>query len=98
MKSFDAGQDYSQGFKMNLQRLAALKRGAQILAPACSTELHQGNLTGALKNLKALHHLSGVLRNEPLLISQLVRYAIFSMAISMTWESLQESGWTDSQL
>jgi hypothetical protein len=96
--AFDSGLEYSKGFTIPFQHLAKLKRGAQVLAASTLVELHHGKLPEASKDLKGLYSMSRVLRNEPVLISQLVRVAISSVAISTTWESLQAPGWTDSQL
>jgi hypothetical protein len=97
-KSFDSNPDYSLGYGIKLVHLATLKRGAQVLATGTLVELHHGKFPEALIDLRALYSCSRALRNEPLVISQLVRVAISDMAIVRTWECLQASGWEESQL
>ncbi len=90
--------DYDQGFEILLPHLAQLKGVAQILAAAALVDLREGRLSGAHDNLLALLAVADIMRDERLVIDQLVRQAIVAFAIGATWDLLQTPGWTDAQL
>ena len=78
--------------------LAESKRSAQRLASAALCALHQGDTAAAVKNLRAMLALVKAMRNERLIISELVRIAITSIAQTVTWEILQSPNLTEEQL
>ncbi|MCB1127969.1 MAG: hypothetical protein KDM81_15855, partial [Verrucomicrobiae bacterium] len=90
--------NYSEGWTLLLPHLAAFKGACQALCQAAVYDLHQGDLAPALDNLHAVARLTDLLRNEPLMIDQLVRVAIAAIARGTIWEALQADGWTDDQL
>ncbi len=90
--------DYAQGFNVLLPHITKFKSVAQQLSWATALALHEGRLDAAASRLDALLALPEALRDEPLLISQLVRIAITGIAFNATWEALQADGWTDTQL
>src|SRR5256886_12350580 len=94
----DMNLNYKMGSGLLLPHLAKLKGVAQWLSAATMSELHAARLTEAATNLNALISLASAFRDERLIISQLVRFAIAAIAISPTWEALQADGWTDPQL
>lgn len=94
----DYGLDYSAGFNIHLPHLATEKAAAQWLRTASLSALYETNHAEAVQNLAALTAFAHAKRNEPLLISQLVRIAIYQIGVSATWEALQVDGWTDEQL
>lgn len=96
--AFDARLDYRAGFSMLLPHLSRLKSTANCVSAATMNELHQGELERALQDLEALLALGRCQENEPLIISQLVRMAIASIGMGVSWQALQVPGWTDSQL
>jgi len=95
---FSFNLDYKQGFNLLLPHLAKIKGVAQRLSAATLCDLHNGKFSEAAANLGALLRLPEVVRDEPLVISQLVRIAIAAIAIGPTWEALQSESWTDEQL
>lgn len=95
---FDFGVNYAAGFTMLLPHLTRTKSPANWLRAASLSALYETNLAASLDNLLAIAALSGVTTNEPLLISQLVRIAVFQIGVNATWEALQVDGWTDEQL
>jgi hypothetical protein len=95
---FSFNLNYKQGFNLLLPQLAKVKGVAQRLSAATLCDLHNGRLNEATANLEALIRLPEVFRDEPLVISQLVRIAVAAIAIGPTWEALQAEGWTDEQL
>ena len=90
--------DYKQGDRTLLPQLAKLKQCAQWLSAAIVNDLHNGDLEEARADLKSLLSLAGALRDEKLIISQLVGIAMAAIAYGPTWEALQADGWTDAQL
>jgi hypothetical protein len=76
----------------------AIRSTAQWLAAAGITELHQGDLEQALKNLEAEAALSRLHRDDGTLVSQMIRVAVAGLGLSVTWEALQAPGWTEPQL
>ena len=90
--------DYKKGAEMPLPQLAPLKRSAQKLEAAAVLDLHNGDTGAAATNILTL--LGLVQRNaaEGLLISHLVRIAMTSIAVLPTWELLQATNVTDTQL
>jgi len=95
---FGFNLNYHQGFSLLLPHLAPVKMIAQRLSAATLEDLHTGRLDEAAADLEALLALPETLRNEPLIVSQLVRAAIAAIAFSTTWEALQADGWTDAPL
>jgi hypothetical protein len=71
---------------------------AQWLAGAAIIEMHRGRLDEASEYLHSLAAFALVERDNPALISQMIRVAIGGLSISTTWELLQTNGWSDAQL
>jgi hypothetical protein len=86
------------GFNFNDTHLAEIKRTAQRLATASISDLHEGDTSGAVKNLRALLGLTKALDDEHLVISELVQIAMASIASTVTWEVLQSTNVTDEHL
>lgn len=78
--------------------LVESKRAAQRLETAALCALHQNDPALAAKDLRAILALVKATRNERLAISELVRIAIASIAVSVSWEVLQSPNLTDGQL
>jgi hypothetical protein len=78
--------------------LAQSKRAAQRLEAATLCDLHQGDTTSAVKNLRAMLALVKAMRDERLVISELVRIAITQITLTANWEFLQSTNLTDEQL
>ena len=90
--------DYKQGFNIYASHLPALKQAEWELVATLLLQLHEGQTNEAFENLLAAIKLPRILNQEPLLISQYVRYADLSIAFEATWAALQHKGWTDAQL
>jgi hypothetical protein len=78
--------------------LAQSKKAAQCLESAVLCGLHQGNTASAVKNLHAMLALVKAMRDERLVISELVRIAIAQITLTANWEFLQSTNLTDEQL
>ena len=97
--SLQFSYNLSGGFSaLLLPHLAQVKSAAQRLSTAVLLELHDGRPEEGLADLRALTAIPSRWRDEPTMISQLVRLAILSIASATTWEALQFTGWSDSQL
>ena len=90
--------NYSLGPKMKVPYLIKTKSLARWFGGATQLALHEGNQTVALENLLAAIRLLAMLENDHIIMSEHVRYAIGAIAKSHTWEALQASGWTDTDL
>ena len=90
--------DYAKGASMLVTHLAPLKVSAQLLDAATLSDLHQGDTGAALTNiLTELALVQNDVRDD-YLISHLVRLAITALAIAPTWEMLQATNVTETQL
>lgn len=89
--------DYTKGFLLRLPHLSKIRLAANIFADAVLVDLRAGQTNEALTNLVAGIRSERLFR-EPLLISQLVRFAGFAFVHQATWEALQHPAWTDPDL
>ena len=98
---FDFQIKYEQGVAdLNFTNfyLAQTKRAAQRLSVAALCDLHRGDMIPAVQNLRAMIALTKATREERFVISELVRMAIASIALTVNWEILQAPNLTDGQL
>ena len=98
---FDFQVKYQQGdadLDFTNLYLAPLKIAALRLETAALCDLHQGDTASAVTNLQAMLAIVNATRNERLVISELVRLAIASIALTVNWEILQSTNLTDVQL
>ena len=98
---FDFQINYEQGVAdLNFTNLylAESKRAAQWLETAALGDLHQGNTASAVTNVQAMLAIVKAMRHERIVISELVRMAIASMALNVNWEVLQSTNLADQQL
>lgn len=89
--------DYSLAFSMPLDHVTLALSGAQYLGMDAVVRLQQGDTAMALQDLEALLQLQR-LSDQPLLICQLVRASILSIAGVSTWEFLQADQATAADL
>lgn len=71
--------DYAKGPEMLLPHVSDLRATARILAVQTKLMAEKGDNEGAWKNLIIGYKLADALRSEPILISQLVRMAVFAV-------------------
>ena len=81
-----------------LPHLAVLKGSSQVLELRAVAELQDGQSDKAVADVKVMFRLVSSIRNEPFLISHLVRIAMLNRAIQPIWEGTQEHLWSDGQL
>jgi len=94
----DFNPDYSKGVDLQLPHLSKLKDLEVVAAATTMQALYQKDYSEAWLDLCVATDLVRLFDNEPLAISQLVRYYITGTAMAATWEALQENEWTDAQL
>lgn len=89
---------YEDGFSALLPHLARLKGINQFLTLRAAAELEAGQIDKAATDVRLALRVADLVREEPLLISQLVRLAQVQLALNPLWEGLVEHRWTDAQL
>ena len=95
---FSANLHYRSGFSLVIMHLTRLRSVAQALSAATLHDIHQGQMDTAFASLKGMLALVEVEKDEPIIISQLVRIALAHITFATTWQALQREGWTDGQL
>lgn len=95
---FDHHLDYAGGPFMPLPHLAEGKKLSTWFAGRCQLALHENRLNDALDALLVEIRLPRMFERDRILISELVRIAMGSIAGADTWQALQADGWSDSQL
>jgi hypothetical protein len=90
--------DFSLGYKMLLPHLASAKSASQWFGARSQFALHQGRTHDAFEDLIAQVNLPRLSAQDHILISELVRIAMASMANTGTWEALQADGLADDDL
>lgn len=96
--AFDFQLNYEKGFTLLLPHLAPMKKCAKRLSAAAISDLHREDTASAATNVLAMLALVKSSRDEPIIISQLVRIAIAHLAWSANWELLQSRKATEAQL
>jgi hypothetical protein len=94
----DYNVDYARGFDAPLLHLTRVRSAAQHLGVDALIHLHHGQLDGAIEDIESMLWLSHQMRNERLMICQLVRMSIAALAVGPTWQTLQTPGLTDARL
>lgn len=89
---------YEDGFSALLPHLARMKGLNQFLALRSAAELEAGLVEKAAADVKLGLRLAELVRDEPLLISQLVRLAQIQLAVNPLWEGLIAHRWNEAQL
>ena len=81
-----------------LPHLAGIKGCVVMLKMRAAAELQAGQSEQALADVHLGLRLADSIRNEPILISHLVRIAIWQIMLNAIWEGLAEHHWSDTQL
>ncbi len=81
-----------------LRHLAKVKGACQRLKLKACAELVIGRGTNALEDVKLMFYLADSVKEEPFLISYLVRIACLKIATHSIWEGLAEHRWSEAQL
>ncbi|HEY0455683.1 MAG TPA: hypothetical protein VGE41_04870, partial [Verrucomicrobiae bacterium] len=81
-----------------LPHLAKIKGACQRLATKACAELALGQIDKAFEDLKLLFFMTDSIKEEPFLISYLVRIACLQIASQPVWEALTQHRWSPAQL
>ena len=90
--------NYEDGFAALLPHLAPLKASSLYLWLHADAALKAGDRQTALEDVHLMFRLIESVRNEPLLISHLVRIAMLPIALQPVWEGLADRQWTEADL
>jgi hypothetical protein len=93
--------NYENGFDAAgelLPWLANMKRCAQFLQLRILAELENGQSEPALEDIKLLLRVTDSVREQPFLISHLVRTAMTAINLQPIYEGLAQHRWSDAQL
>ena len=89
---------YEESFNTTLHHLSFLKLASQRLGLRCAAHLGEGETDAAFHDAECALRVAELLREEPLLISQLVRMANGHIATRTLWQGLADHRWSDAQL
>jgi hypothetical protein len=81
-----------------LPHLAAIKQCTQVLQLRALAELQNNQSDKALNDVKLILRLAESIRNEPFIITHLVRIAGVQMVLQPVYEGLANHQWSDAQL
>jgi hypothetical protein len=95
---FNLEFDYHNSSSLGLSNLASLKGAVLLLTAAAVSDLNRGDTPSAVTNVHASLVLVNESKDERLLISQLVRFAMASVASTAQWELAQSTNLTDPEL
>ena len=95
---FPLNYDVEHPFATLLPHLAPLKSLSQVLQLRAIAQLQAGETDKALADVKLSLRLVESIRTEPFLISELVRIAMFEIALQPIYKGLAEHRWSDEQL
>jgi hypothetical protein len=90
--------DLDNPWAILLPHLAQIRAASQRLELRACAELAAHQNDKALDDLKLMFSLADTVKEEPFLVSYLVRLACFHLAIQTLWEGLTEHAWSDAQL
>jgi hypothetical protein len=89
---------WEEGVEALLPHAGRLK-GVQLpLERRCAAHLAIGETNAAFEDAQCALRVSELLREEPLLISQLIRIVQNAIAVRVVWQGLAQHAWTDAQL
>lgn len=89
---------YEENFNALLPHLATIKGISTVVRLRALAGLKAGEKDKALRDVRLTLRLAESVREEPFLISQLVRIAILQLAVQPIWEGCARHDWTTGQL
>jgi len=90
--------DFSQGPTMHLEYVQSLRAGARLLLLEAHVRAHRGDAQGAARSIHAIFMLADSLKQEPVFISQLVRYALDGIGQTVLQRQLPAVAFPDGDL
>jgi hypothetical protein len=95
---FNLRYDEENLWAILLPHLGVLNKASQILELRASAELALGKSDPALNDVLLMCDLADATRNEPFLVSLLVRITEMQLATQAIWEGCVEHRWSDAEL
>ncbi len=95
---FNLAYDAPNPAAVLLPHLALLKRMSQLLNLRASAELATGQTDLALADIDLMFYLADSIRDEPILISDLVRIAETQLVLQPLAQGIAQHQWSDAQL
>jgi hypothetical protein len=89
---------YEDHYLALLPHLTHLRKLAQVYRLRALAQLHAGQPDAALADVQMCLRLADTIKDEPILISFLVRAAILDLALQPVWEGLVTHQWKEQQL
>ncbi|HEX8310945.1 MAG TPA: hypothetical protein VF614_06495, partial [Chthoniobacteraceae bacterium] len=90
--------EYEKHLGMNLPHVQVLQSFAEVARLRAVACLARGESNEAFRETQFLLRLADSLKDEPVIISLLVRYALIETAFQPLWEGLVRHQWTEEQL
>ena len=95
---FNIDYGWEPKFSIVLPHLAEIKGLCVKLELRACAELALGQTEPGLQDLELMFYLTGSIRGEPFMISQLVRASCLNLALQPVWEGLAHHQWSEQQL
>lgn len=95
---FNLKYDFPNPAAVLLPHLAVIKRISQLLQLRACAELTAGKTDAALVDVNLMFYLTDSIRDEPILISHLVRIAESQILLPPLAQGIAEHRWSDAQL
>lgn len=90
--------DLSAGFNTMIPLTQETRQVARVLSLDAYVSAHDGKGARAIEDVKGIFALSNAMRGEPILISQLVRIAIFAVGCDTAVRLMPHCAWSDDDL
>jgi len=90
--------DFSQGINMRLDHVQSLRAAARMLALEAHARAHRGDAHGAAQSIHTMLMLADSLKQEPVIVSQLIRNALDGVAQEVLQQQLPTADFADEDL
>ncbi|MFA5192127.1 MAG: hypothetical protein WC740_15475, partial [Verrucomicrobiia bacterium] len=95
---FNISYDVENPVTILLPHLTVVRGVCNVVQLRALAKLASGQTDSALDDVNFIFYLSDSMKNEPMLISHLVRVSNLDMAVQVIWEELVDRRWSDAQL
>ncbi|MCX7006720.1 MAG: hypothetical protein NTY53_05640 [Kiritimatiellaeota bacterium] len=89
---------YERGYEALVPHGPALLNLGKIYNAKALAEVEAGQMANALRDLKTMFRLGGLIKDEPSIIMMLVRVALYHLPMQSLWDGLAAHAWSDEQL
>ncbi len=89
---------FEEGFGMLLPALSTIKTAERMLQLRAIAYLDKNDSASALKDVRLMLRMAEMLSEEPLIISQYVRFNLDRFAIQVIWQGMVDHRWNEAQL